>query len=117
MHKAPTESIDQVQSNILWLLTYLKSKSWKGASQVNRKKWLCSVIFRIPADTADKALGVVCASESRDHLSCDEAVTAIAARAIQALVVCRADVVALLLEEARSSQVAVAHCGENRLQV
>lgn len=68
----------------------------------------------VPADTADKALGVVRASQSGDHLSCDEAVTAVAACTVQTLVVCRADVLALLLEEARSSQITVTHCGENR---
>lgn len=71
------------------------------------------IAFRIPAHTADKALGVVCASKSRNHLSCDEAVTAITACAVQTLIVCRADVFALLLEEARPSQIAATHCGEN----
>lgn len=66
----------------------------------------------VPADTADEALGVVRASQSGDNLSRDEAVTAVAACAVQALVVRRADVLTLLLEEARSSQITVTHCGE-----
>lgn len=66
-----------------------------------------------PADTTDKALGVVRASQSGDHLSGDEGVTAVAACAVQTLVVCRANVLALLLEEARSSQITVTHCGES----
>lgn len=66
----------------------------------------------IPADTANEALGVVRASQSGDNLSRDEAVTAVASCAVQTLVVCRADVLALLLEEARSSQITVTHCGE-----
>lgn len=56
---------------------------------------------------------MVCAAKSRDHFSCDKAVTAIAARAVQTLVVCCADVLALLLEEARPCQITAAHCGEN----
>ena len=67
-----------------------------------------------PADTADKALRVVRTSQSRDHLSCDEAVTAVAARAVQTLVVCRTDVLTLLLEEARSCQITITHCGEKQ---
>lgn len=70
------------------------------------------VSVRVPADTADKALGVVRASQSGDYLSRDEAVTAVAARAVQTLVVGRADVLALLLEEAGSGQITVTHCGE-----
>lgn len=66
---------------------------------------------QVPAHAADEALGVVGAPQSRDHLPRDEAVAAVAPRAVQALVVGRADVLALLLEEARPSQVAVAHCG------
>lgn len=69
---------------------------------------------RVPADTADKALGVVRASQSRDHLSCDEAVTAVTACTVQALIVGRTNVLALLLEEARSSQITVTHCGERK---
>lgn len=55
----------------------------------------------IPANTADKALGVVRASQSRDHFSRDEGVTAVTACTVQTLIVCRTDVFALLLEEAR----------------
>lgn len=69
-------------------------------------------VHYVPADTADEALGVVGASQSGDNLSRDEAVTAVAACAVQTLVVRRADVLALLLEEARSSQITVTHCGE-----
>lgn len=69
-------------------------------------------VHYVPADTADEALGVVRASQSGDNLSRDEAVTAVTACAVQTLVVCRADVLALLLEEARSSQITVTHCGE-----
>lgn len=69
------------------------------------------------AHTADKALWVVRASQSGDHLSCDEAVTAVAACTIQALVVGRANVLALLLEEARSRQITVTHCAGETLDV
>lgn len=69
------------------------------------------------ADTADKALGVVRASQSGDHFSCDEAVTAVAACTVQTLIVCRADVLALLLEEARSSQITVTHGAGETLDV
>lgn len=61
------------------------------------------------ADTADKALGVVRPSQCRNHLSCDEDVTAVAACPVKTLVVRRADVFTLLLEEARSSQITVTH--------
>lgn len=54
----------------------------------------------VPADAADKALGVVSPSQSGDHLPCDEVVATVAPCAIQSLVVCCADVLALLLEEA-----------------
>ena len=64
----------------------------------------------VPAHAADEALGVVRASQSGDHLSRDKAVTAVAACAVQTLVVRRTDVLALLLEEARPSQVTVTHC-------
>lgn len=69
------------------------------------------------AETADKALGVVRASQSRDHLSGDEAVTAVAARTVQTLIVCRADVLALLLEETGSSQITVTHGAGETLDV
>lgn len=68
---------------------------------------------RIPADTADKALGVVSASQSGDHFSCYEAVAAVTACTVQTLIVCCTDVLALLLEEARSCQVTVTHCRRN----
>lgn len=77
---------------------------------------VCTCVCEVPADAADEALGVVGASQSRDHLPRDEAVAAVAPRAVQTLVVGRADVLALLLEEARPSQVTVAHCGERRQQ-
>lgn len=65
-----------------------------------------------PANAADEALGVVRASKGGDHLSCDEAVAAVTASAVQTLVVCSTDVLALLLEEAGSRQITVTHCGE-----
>ena len=73
-----------------------------------------SVCVCLPADTADKALGVVGASQSGDYLSRDEAVAAVAACAVQTLIVCRADVLALLLEETGSRQITVTHCGDSR---
>lgn len=69
------------------------------------------------ADTADKALGVVRASQSGDHLSRDEAVAAVAACTVQTLIVRRADVLALLLEEAGSCQITVTHGAGETLHV
>lgn len=65
--------------------------------------------YEVPANAADETLGVVSASQSRDHLPRDEAVAAVAPRAVQTLVVGGANVLALLLEEARPSQVTVTH--------
>lgn len=76
IHKIPTgNSIDQVQSYILLQVTE-KKQNLKMTSLVT------CVTFWIPAHAADEALGMVCAAKSRDHLSCDKAVTAITARAI-----------------------------------
>lgn len=61
----------------------------------------------LTADATDETLGVVGASEGRHHLSTDEGVAAVTAGPIQALVVCCADVLALLLEEPRPRQVTV----------
>ena len=67
-------------------------------------------IVPVPADTADKALGVVGAAQRWDHLPSNKLSTAVALGAIQALVVLRADVLSTLLEEAGAGQVAAAHC-------
>lgn len=69
------------------------------------------------ADAADKALWVVCASQSRDHLSCDEGVTAVAACPVQTLVVCRTYVFTFLLEEAGSCQITVTHSAGETLDM
>ena len=53
----------------------------------------------VPAEAADEAAGVVGAAQRRHHLPGDEAVAAVAAGAVQPLVVRRAHVLSLLLEE------------------
>lgn len=53
---------------------------------------------------------MVRAAQGGDHLSCDKAVTAIAACAVQPLVVSSTNVLTLLLEEAGSCQITVTHC-------
>ena len=63
----------------------------------------------VPAEAADEAAGVVGAAQGGHHLPGDEAVAAVAAGSVQPLVVGRAHILALLLEEPRAGQVAVAH--------
>lgn len=61
------------------------------------------------ANGADKAGRVVGLAQGSDHLSLNKIPTAIAAGAVHALVVQRAEIVSILHEEAPLGEVAAAH--------
>lgn len=64
---------------------------------------------RLPAQAAHEALGVVCAAQGGDDLAGDEVPTAVAAGAVELLVVLGADVLLVLEEEARLGQAAATY--------
>lgn len=64
---------------------------------------------RLPAQAAHEALRVVGAAQGRDDLACDEVPAAVAAGAIELLVVLGADVLLVFEEEARLGQATATH--------
>lgn len=62
------------------------------------------------ADGADEAGGVVGLAQGSDHFPLHKVPTAIAAGAVHALVVQRAQIVSILHEEAPLGEVTAAHC-------
>lgn len=62
------------------------------------------------ADGADEAGGVIGLAQSGDHFPLHKVSTAIAARAVHALVVQRAQIFSILHEEAALGEITAAHC-------